>query len=69
MLLGTHLILNRSEKAECFNIFPFVRPGPKLFELVEPVEPGRLVSGWPAAIGCDTDFLKRTETSERPPGT
>lgn len=23
MLLGTHLILNRSEKAECFNIFPF----------------------------------------------
>ncbi|CAK9073409.1 Carnosine N-methyltransferase [Durusdinium trenchii] len=24
MLLGTHLILNRSEKAECFNIFPFV---------------------------------------------
>eukprot|EP00435_Cladocopium_sp_Y103_P066582 s860_g28.t2 len=25
MLLGTHLILNRSEKAECFNIFPFAQ--------------------------------------------
>lgn len=23
MLLGTHLILNRSEKPECFHIFPF----------------------------------------------
>jgi len=40
MLLGTHLILNRSEKAECFNIFPFAPLGPntsfgmmkKLFE-------------------------------------
>ena len=27
MLLGSHLILNRSERAECFSIFPFVRLG------------------------------------------
>ncbi|OLQ11574.1 UPF0586 protein [Symbiodinium microadriaticum] len=25
MLLGSHLILNRSDRAECFNIFPFVK--------------------------------------------
>ncbi|CAE7871524.1 Carnmt1, partial [Symbiodinium sp. KB8] len=27
MLLGSHLILNRSDRAECFNIFPFVTLG------------------------------------------